>query len=602
MIEREMYKNLNEALAKTENIGVIGSPSSSTQIKLDILKTAVEKGLIGAFSFFTFQQDGMKHCTLGQITEINLRNPWVEDATIRGLIRQKGRVDPITERQDTHNANMTVGAVFEETELSFNQSLQGNVPPTGTPINLVDDALLNMLLNQYLDEIFYLGRVYGSNPLLPMWFRHFGKEKGGLGEAYHIGVFGKTGSGKSFLSRMVMMGYAKHPKMSIFVLDPQGEFSNSLKDKKSKFYKALNKTGKNIELFDAHNLILTGYVIFKEILKKSKFLEYLTITYPDNQIRASEQIVQALKGKIKGKTNLNSFGNDEAKGKKEIKPWDAYKRESFNVVWNALKDEKVQNIIYPSKETRERLRSMIESGDPDEYYEYWAEFARLFSFQGRSGNNIYIKDLVNKVTESDNNGSIVIINLSKETLPEGLLWDENIQFTVIKELLLKLQERAEQKFKENQFLNTLVILDEAHRFVPREKAESESLDELRSVFIDAIRTTRKYGLGWMFISQTLASLHKEILNQLRIYIFGFGLAWGTELQSLKDIIGGNNEAIKLYQSFRDPQSSIGQKQYPFMGIGPLSPLSFSSTPLFFNALEYESEFFKLNELLDDSND
>jgi DNA helicase HerA-like ATPase len=458
-------------------------------------------------------------------------------------------------------------------------------------------------LKQYQDEIFYLGNVYGSKPLMPMWLRHFGKGKGGLGEAYHIGVFGKTGSGKSFLSSMIMAGYAKHPKMSIFVLDPQGEFSNSLKNQNSNFYKALKHSGKGIELFDAHNLVLIGYEIFKEILKKSKFLESLTITYPDNKIRASEQIVQALKGKLKEskKEWFNEKGvkeNEELENGKDIKPWDAYKRESFNVVWKALRDEKVQTIIYPSKETRERLRSMVESGDSDEYYKLWAEFARLFSYEGRSGNNIYIKDLIKKVTDSVDNGPIVIINLSKETFPEGVLWNEEILFTVIKELLKKLQESAEQKYKEKQLLNTLVILDEAHRFVPREQTESESLGELRSVFIDAIRTTRKYGLGWMFISQTLASLHKEILKQLRIYLFGFGLGWGTELDTLKEIIGGNAEAIKLYQSFRDPQSSIGQKQYPFMGIGPISPLSFSGTPLFFIALDYETEFFGLNGLIE----
>ncbi|KKM02477.1 hypothetical protein LCGC14_1784070, partial [marine sediment metagenome] len=116
----------------------------------------------------------------------------------------------------------------------------------------------------------------------------------------------------------------------------------------------------------------------------------------------------------------------------------------------------------------------------------------------------------------------------------------------------------------------------------------------RRIFIDAIRTTRKYGLGWMFISQTLSSLDYEIINQIRIFIFGFGLAWGNELRALREIIGGNREAIRLYQNFRDPQSGLGKKEYPFMTIGPISPLSFSGTPLFFNALNYPDEFTKVN--------
>lgn len=98
----------------------------------------------------------------------------------------------------------------------------------------------------------------------------------------------------------------------------------------------------------------------------------------------------------------------------------------------------------------------------------------------------------------------------------------------------------------------------------------------------------------MFISQTLSSLHREILNQIRIFIFGFGLAWGLERLALQDIIGGAREAIRLYQNFKDPQSGLGKREYPFMTIGPISPLSFSGTPLFFNALNYPNEFMKVN--------
>jgi hypothetical protein len=102
------------------------------------------------------------------------------------------------------------------------------------------------------------------------------------------------------------------------------------------------------------------------------------------------------------------------------------------------------------------------------------------------------------------------------------------------------------------------------------------------------------GLGWMFISQTLSSLHRDIINQIRIYIFGFGLGWGIEREALREIIGGQSEAMALYQRFNDPQSSLGEKQYSFMSYGPISPLSFSGSPLFFNAFKFPNEFMKSN--------
>ena len=150
-------------------------------------------------------------------------------------------------------------------------------------------------------------------------------------------------------------------------------------------------------------------------------------------------------------------------------------------------------------------------------------------------------------------------------------------------------------FKQGKALNTLVVLDEAHRLAPREKQENPEFELVKSTLKDAVRTTRKYGLGWMFVSQTLSSLDREIINQIRVYIFGFGLAYGIELQALRDIIGGNEEAIRLYQLFKDPQSTPRQKEYSFMTIGPISPLSFSGIPLFFQALQYPDKFVEAND-------
>jgi hypothetical protein len=60
---------------------------------------------------------------------------------------------------------------------------------------------------------------------------------------------------------------------------------------------------------------------------------------------------------------------------------------------------------------------------------------------------------------------------------------------------------------------------------------------------------------------------------------------GIEPLGLREIIGGNDEAIRLYQLFKDPQSNPKQREYSFMTIGPTSPLSFSGIPLFFQAMQ-----------------
>jgi len=170
-----------------------------------------------------------------------------------------------------------------------------------------------------------------------------------------------------------------------------------------------------------------------------------------------------------------------------------------------------------------------------------------------------------------------VIDLSETNVPENILWTDMTKLIVIGEFLDRITQEAEAVFKKNATLNSLVIIDEAHRLAPREKSENEDLENVKKLLIDAVRTTRKFGLGWMFISQTLSSLNREILNQIRIYVFGFGLGWGIERQALYEIIGGQEEAINLYQLFRDPQSSLKKKESPFMTVGPISPLSFSGS-------------------------
>jgi hypothetical protein len=191
-----------------------------------------------------------------------------------------------------------------------------------------------------------------------------------------------------------------------------------------------------------------------------------------------------------------------------------------------------------------------------------------------------------------------MVDLSKEQA-HGLFWNDKIQSLVIKRLLDGLSQTAEYFYKEGQSLNALVVIDEAHRLAPRElPREDDAAKAVRSVLIDAARTTRKYGLGWLFISQTLSSLHPEILQQLRILFFGFGLGLGQKFQSLRQLVGSSGTALDLYQLFRDPHSAFDtrSRQYSFMTIGPVSPLSFSGSPLFLNVFNTVDAFLAANDL------
>ena len=576
-------QDLDKIIDETERLGVIGSPSSTSQLALDILGPAAARKLVGELALFRYLQDSANHYALGQITEVQLRNVWHEDPTMRSLIRQRGRVEAVSERQDTHLGKMSISAVFSQGgSAGYEPSLMGTVPSTGTHIHLVNDEVLGELLRPYADQVFYLGQVYGSKPKLPLWFKHFDRGADGAGEAYHLGIFGKTGSGKSVLAKMILLAYARYPKMALLVIDPQGEFAGDLRGGATgEFQLPMANIAKGLKnkfsILTVRQLVLDRWELFKQILFESLFFDRLTIPKGENRHSACSILCEKLE-------------------KKKIKLKDLHLKDSFNIAWEILKEEKVQEIIYKSTTPRARFNNALLDADKNEFYnDYWKPVTELFH-EDRSGAQTVESALYSLLNPDNPQRPLLVIDLSKEQA-EGLFWDDRIQALVIKRLLDGLTFMAEKFFKERQSLNTLVVIDEAHRLAPRElPKEDDAARGVRAILRDAARTTRKYGLGWLFISQTLSSLDMEIIQQLRIFFFGFGLALGQEFQALRQLVGSAGPALDLYQLFRDPHSSFDptSRTYSFMTIGPVSPLSFSGTPLFFNAFNKVADFLKAN--------
>jgi len=572
--------SLDHIIDQADDIGVVGSPSSTNDLTIDILGKAANRRLVGSLGVFEYMQEDSEHYALGQIIDVIMRNIWTQDPTMRGLIRQRGRVDPITERQDTHTAKMSISSVFSKIGGTFDQSILGTVPPTGTFIKLLNSEILDTILADYKDQLFYLGNAYGTDIPLPMWFKHFGSGQDGAGEAYHLGVFGKTGSGKSYLAKMILNAYCRHPEMSIFILDPQGEFANDFK-RGSSVRKMIEATGRSVDVFPIHEITLTGWDLFTKLLVNSGFLKKLGIILEVNQMQAAYQIEQILKNEFKEKHS-------------EILR-NAHLPEYFEVVWEKLKDPEIMSHIYTGKELRLRVLNSMRRIDGsisalERKLLEWQGITNLFA---QRENGIIIPRLADRIRRKN---MLTVIDLSGKNTPSDLYWNDEMKFITIGRFLESIGDIAEAEYGKERHLNGLVLIDEAHRLAPKTKFENPDLEAVRLYLVDAIRTTRKYGLGWMFISQTLSSLHRDIINQIRIHMFGFGLGWGVERDALRELIGGQVDSLSLYQRFRDPQSSLRTAHYSFMTIGPVSPLSFSGTPLFFNAYKFPEEFMEKNNI------
>lgn len=589
-LENSIDKKINYFLNNSSIIGTIGSPSSTIELVLDILESSVTRQLVGELAIFKYLQDSKNHYAIGQIIEIALKNFLLEDPTIKSVARKRGSVNPISGIQDVHIGKLLCSAIFTSSDDLVEPSLLGTVPPTGTYVYQVDDNILSTILEKQKNSLLYLGNSYGSKTKLPMWFKHFDYGENGAGEAYHLGIFGITGSGKSTLAKMILTAYSKFRQMGLLVLDPVGEFSKSFtndnssntdrefqnSDSNFNMKKIMNFLNKQVVSINVRNLVLDRWSLFEEILLESQIFHQLTIKGPNKGFA-----VDALIPKLRNKTTLTKL----------------IKRESFDLFMNELRKEEIQLLIFSTPEPRKRLNNLVSSMDEGNldnlYSQYWVPICSLFEDRTDA---ITIDDLLEKF--SSKLKPLIVVDLSEQTAHNMQLryWNETIQSLILKRLLKGLVSLGEKTWQKNTSLNTLVVLDEAHRYARKDEFSDSNLEQLRLTLLDAVRTTRKYGLGWLFISTSLSSIHRDILQQLRIMFFGFGLSLGNDLVTLRELVS-DEKAIDLYRTFTDPASSFSSKsrKYSFMTQGPVSPLSFSGAPFFFNAFKPDS-FIQENKL------
>ncbi len=574
-------------------VAVVGSPSTNTELTLDILDESIVAKLVGALVGFTWRQTGPTErgeapqtAVLGQITSLEMRNRWHEDQTFKNIIKSNRKLPAITPAQDTRTALMKVGGCFvKQADGSYSHSDLGSVPSTGEVVNLIQQHFLDSVLDFCKDDLFQLGRAYGNDVAFPMWFKHFGAGKHGVGEAYHIGIFGKTGSGKTGLAKMLVTAYARHPKMGVMVIDPQGEFSLEMTGSPvgSQALDLMgilkNRLDRKVMQLPISRIRLEDWNLLEELLVGSRMFDV------ELGVRGETQQTTAVQTLMK---QLRSHGRIDQIATRSC-------------ATAALKSLKRQaGKVYNTKPLADRLRDNIDEllGHKfDGFYDdCWRPVTELFA-GGR--NRIRLDEIVRQLVGNHDEGKpLVVIDLSNQSGVQR--WNETLQNRVISHLANALVSESSKSLGDgSRNANTLVVLDEAHRFVPSggDFHLDDQARELRNELKRAVRETRKYGVGWMFISQTMQGVDTEILMQLRAMFLGYGLAFGLEFRRLQELAGGDDDSMTLYRSFRDPQSAIDarSKEFPFMALGPVSPMPFSGKPMFFSAFN-GTEFTSNNAL------
>jgi hypothetical protein len=551
-------------------IAVIGSPNSTTNFTVDILEAARDRALDHAWVTFEvaerFNGRTYRKRALCQLGGIVTRNRWHEDPVIRAVIKHQGALPALSGESDLTSAQLGALGVFllDDNGHVLRRTTLSTPPPSGTPVYPADAATLQDLVHTE-PGIFYAGQSPGDGLPVPLTLRHFGStDQGGFGEAVMLGIFGQTRSGKSILAAQVLAGFAANRDLGILVLDPQGEFGRdrfAAGDHRVDFSIRRMIGGlrvkREVTVLTTDEVALEGCEAFTELLRRTGFFESLGFKGANKEREAAERLASLLQ-------ELND-GHGKHRPIRDLRAAD------MAVLVKDL--ARFADVIYATRPGTTpgegaRAADVLARFNLDEarLRRLWDEALRHFRTDASAGQagRVPLSQLIARVLTER---AVVVLSFAQEGADET-------PYFLLNEILTRLRYVIHRSFQSGQSSNALVLLDEAHLFVGEHASESSDGTRTRSLLAQSIRMTGKYGVGWMFVTQTLHDFDKTILRQLQVKIFGQGFKLGADREYVETELG--KEGFARYCSLPDPKRT---GRYTFMLTGPIVALGSLGTPL-----------------------
>lgn len=568
----------------TNEVAITGSPNTVLDVHFDVRATHLRNPLLGTLLTLRVPiQDNNGNedlLVLGQVAKIETRNRWHEDESLKNYIKLHGRLPHLTEIGDNSRGVFQVfGAYRECTDAQGQHHLSKvrlSVPPgSGLSIHLVDPNTIRTIMNNDFGYG-YLGNFYGtSNVPAPVYIRHFGDfNDRGSGEAYMGGVFGPSGSGKSVLAASLIALWAHNPQMGVLILDPQSEFSENAFARGTQFdfdfhdilcQASGNRFDPRRDVIRLDQIQLEGVEIFVQILVEKSFFSRLGVGA--QKVSDSSEIVKRfLEGLSESGVwnttmdweTINSLlvPRRQQNNQNQSDPFSAlFCQESANSYAASSRASYAQNFINEWNRQTTGLQQI------------WNETVALFSNAGELGPRYQIRNLLENTVL---NGQIKILDLN----PVAINMSSRFKLYLMDFIFKRLRQLSHIHYRQNTPGNCLIVLDEAGRYIPQDTGDDELLRSLCKKLTDSVKEMRKMRCGFMFITQTVAEIQKEIYRNLHFRVYGVGLGIGVDADHIRSKEG--DEAFDLYRSLPDPRLS---GTFSFMVSGVLLALGSSGRPM-----------------------
>jgi hypothetical protein len=561
-------------------VGAITSPSETNRYRMvlrDYAATLQIEGSLVALDYTEWdsERNPVMKTVLCQASHMRLQNVHHEKPILGALLRRKGNIPGLSGSADNKEVDLLPMDTILVDDLQVHQ-LPRNIPSTGTEVRFASVQDVRNFSGEH-QTLFNIGYLYETKVPIGLMLKHFGKGDDGWGDAHMLGIFGVTGSGKTVMAGSIIAGFAARHEMGMLIVDPQGQISGFELggDKWSwQLDEAFRLVGRgpDVQLVKIEDIALESPSLFAHLLEKYDFFDALNILGAEKKEQTVRELTLILSEWLRENNGL-TLGDLS---------WDENIAQQICSVGAATYADPIKQ----AKKMFDAFRAVpykLQKAKRE-----WERVQAMFSRPYKLG------DLLDDVLIKR---KIIVLNVEA---------DEDVKDLYCGEILDGIKKKADliYRIKMGQFrrgdpagkyknvqTNALIIIDEAHRFAPQTAASNKELDKMARTLTDAIKTTRKLGVGWCYVTQSIASFNKEIFRQIQTKILGVGIGTGADNDHLESAFNNDKDLIERYRNLPRP---ITTNVFPYAIIGELVALGNGSRALFISAFKDQQMLFDLN--------
>jgi len=572
--------------------------------------------VVGKMLYFDTEIEGYLYRAIGTVTEITTQNNLFNNSF--NSVVAKGRYTQEISK-DLRTSSFVTQAVFVKgpTDDVWKQSgaVLPTSPATSSTVHLLDETVLaEMIQGQELPSI---GTFRGESMPLPINTPDFGGNRG----AYHSGVLGKSGSGKTAGYTFTLSTYMRHEQHAILVVDPQGQWSNEngFIFSPQRFAESLGREVKLIRIAEEVRLP-KDVELLSRLIDQMKAWTRLRRMGTENQAIFSQEVAERIMRddldaeprEILSQVFLQIARSQAAMRRiyADDKIRDIFRDELYALAGETPDhvDELDDEYEGPTKEELEDVESSWDS-----ILKVFRPLLNLFSSKNLhgekrhslSGERGILADIFQVRQQGSKPAPYVVVDMSPnvklhakralnkddiESYMATMLDKEAVKALILQVLFQEIKKASETAFAASGGnLNTQIVFDEAWRYAPEGKAIPE-IEELANMLEGFAFDTRKFGIGWTYILQSPSDLKRGIWSQLTYIYAAYGLV-GNDIKVLEERYSDLSQT-EIYKGFISPAST---GIYPLMIVGSISPLIFTNSPTFLNMFTSAEEFLQANK-------